>query len=80
MPDSELAGIAGWAWKCLLENSIYRGRDSAFTVQRRVLDALRSLANGADAIALLVLLEISTVTGQVNAFPWILMPCGRQGC
>jgi hypothetical protein len=57
MPDSELAGIAGWAWKCRLENRIYRGRDSAFTVQRCALDALRSLANGADAIALLVLLE-----------------------
>lgn len=57
MPDSELAGIAGWAWKCRLENRIYRGRDSAFPMQRRALDALRSQANGADAIALLVLLE-----------------------
>ncbi|MGJ8544563.1 MAG: bifunctional DNA primase/polymerase [Sulfitobacter sp.] len=57
MPDSELAGIAGWAWKCRLENRIYRGRDSAFPMQRRAVDALRSQANGADAIALLVLLE-----------------------
>lgn len=57
MPDSELAGIAGWAWKCRLENRIYRGRDSAFPVQRRALDALRSQANGSDAIALLMLLE-----------------------
>jgi hypothetical protein len=57
MPDSELAGIAGWAWKCRLENRIYRGRDSAFPIQRLALDALRGLPNGADAIALLVLLE-----------------------
>ena len=57
MPDSELAGIAGWAWKCRLENRIYHGRDSAFPIQRRALDALRGQANGADAIALLVLLE-----------------------
>mgnify|MGYP000618979940 CR=1 FL=1 len=57
MPDSELLGIAGWAWKCRLENRIYRGRDSAFPVQRLALDALRGQANGADAIALLVLLE-----------------------
>lgn len=57
MPDSELAGIAGWAWKCRLENRIYRGRDSAFPVQRLALDALRGQTNGADAIALLVLLE-----------------------
>lgn len=57
MPDSELAGIAGWAWKCRLENRIYRGRDSAFPMQRLALDALRGLANDADAIALLVLLE-----------------------
>jgi hypothetical protein len=56
MPDSELADIAGWAWKCRLENRIYRGRDSAFPVQRLALDALRGQANGADAIALLVLL------------------------
>jgi hypothetical protein len=57
IPDSELRDIAGWAWKCRLENRIYRGRDSAFPVQRRALDALRGQANGADAIALLVLLE-----------------------
>ncbi|MEB8387420.1 hypothetical protein OO012_09285 [Rhodobacteraceae bacterium KMM 6894] len=56
MPDSELAGIAGWAWTRRLENRIYRGRDSAFPVQRLALDALRGQANGADAIALLVLL------------------------
>jgi hypothetical protein len=57
MPDSELRDIAGWAWKCRLENRIYRGRDSAFPIQRRALDALLGQANSADAIALLVLLE-----------------------
>jgi hypothetical protein len=57
MPDSELAGIAGWAWKCRLENRIYRGRDSAFPIQRRDVDALLGLANGTDAIGLLVLLQ-----------------------
>jgi hypothetical protein len=39
-PDSELAGIAAWAWTCRLENRIYRGRDSAFPMQRRDADAL----------------------------------------
>jgi hypothetical protein len=57
MPDSELQGIAAWAWKCRLENRIYRGRDSAFPVHRQALDALRGQANGADAIALLVTLQ-----------------------
>ena len=57
MPGSELASIAGWAWTCRLKNHVYRGRDSAFPMQRRALDALRSEANGVDAIALLVLLE-----------------------
>jgi hypothetical protein len=57
MPDSELRGIASWAWTCRLENRVYRGRDSAFPVQRRALDALRGLPNGADAIALLVVLQ-----------------------
>lgn len=56
MPDSELQGIAGRAWTCRLENRIYRGRDSAFPMQRLALDALRRQANGTDAIALLVLL------------------------
>lgn len=57
MPDSELSDIAGWAWKCRLENRIYRGRDSAFRVQRPALDAVRGAPNSADAIALLVTLE-----------------------
>ncbi|TCS66652.1 bifunctional DNA primase/polymerase-like protein [Primorskyibacter sedentarius] len=57
MPDSELRDIAGWAWKCRLNNSVYKGRDSAFPMQRRSLDALRDKPNGADAIALLVTLE-----------------------
>ncbi|MFZ7093268.1 bifunctional DNA primase/polymerase [Primorskyibacter sp. 2E233] len=56
MPDSELRDIAGWAWKCRLENRVYRGRDSAFPMQRLALDALRGTPNGADAIALLVML------------------------
>jgi hypothetical protein len=56
-PDSELAGIAAWAWQCRLENRIYRGRDSAFPIQRRDVDALLGLANGTDAIGLLVLLQ-----------------------
>jgi hypothetical protein len=57
MPDSELRDIAGWTWKCRLENRIYRGRNSAFPIQRQALDALRGQANASDAIALLVLLE-----------------------
>ncbi|MGB3312906.1 MAG: bifunctional DNA primase/polymerase, partial [Albidovulum sp.] len=56
MPDSELHDIAKWAWNCRLENRIFRGRDSAFPVQRLALDALRGQDNGADAIALLVTL------------------------
>jgi len=57
MTDRELQGIAEWAWQCRLGNRIYRGRDSAFRVQRVAIDALRGLINGADAIALMVLLE-----------------------
>jgi Bifunctional DNA primase/polymerase, N-terminal len=56
IPDSELHGIAVWAWKCRLENRVYRGRDSAFPMQRLAVDALRGQPNGVDAIALLVLL------------------------
>jgi hypothetical protein len=56
MPDSELQGIAEWAWTCRLENRVFNGRDSAFPMHRLAVDALRGLTNGADAIALLVLL------------------------
>ena len=56
MPDSELAAIAGWAWQCRLENRVYKGRDSAFPLQRQALDALRGCDNDTDAIALYVML------------------------
>jgi hypothetical protein len=56
MPDSELRGIAKWAWECRLNNRIYRGRDSAFSLHRSALDALRGWQNDTDAIGLYVLL------------------------
>jgi hypothetical protein len=56
MPDSELAAIAGWAWQCRLDNRVYKGRDSAFPLQRQALDALRGCDNDTDAIALYVML------------------------
>lgn len=57
LPDSELRAIAKWAWECRLNNGIYRGRDSAFPVNRQALDALRRWDNETDAIALYVLLR-----------------------
>lgn len=69
MPDSELRGIAAWAWKCRLENRIYRGRDSAFPVHRVALDALRGQHNGADAIALLVTLQDQHGHAHGKRFP-----------
>ncbi|WP_341863596.1 hypothetical protein [Gymnodinialimonas sp. 57CJ19] len=57
MPDSELGAIAKWAWECRLNNRVYRGRDSAFPVCRKALDALRNCDNESDAIALFVLLS-----------------------
>ncbi|WP_400083793.1 bifunctional DNA primase/polymerase [Yoonia sp. R78084] len=56
MPDSELAAIAGWAWQCRLDNRVYKGRDSAFPLQRQALDALRGCDNDTDAITLYVML------------------------
>lgn len=56
MPDSELRAIAKWAWECRLENRIYRGRDSAFSLHRSALDALRGWQNGTDALGLYVML------------------------
>lgn len=56
MPDSEVRAIAAWAWRARLENRIFRGRDSAVSLHRLALDALRQWHNEADAIALYVLL------------------------
>jgi hypothetical protein len=56
MPDSELQDIAKWAWQCRLENRIFRGRDSAFSLHRPALDALRGWHNQTDALALYVTL------------------------
>jgi hypothetical protein len=56
MPGCELRAIAGWAWEMRLENRIFRGRDSAFSVHRLALDALRQSDNDTDAIGLFILL------------------------
>jgi hypothetical protein len=53
--DCEVRGIAEWAWKARLENRIFRGRDSALSVPRLALDALRRCDNETDAIALYLL-------------------------
>lgn len=57
MPDSEVQAIAAWAWRARLENRIFKGRDSAVSLHRLALDALRQWHNEADAIALFVLLQ-----------------------
>ncbi|MCC5987289.1 MAG: bifunctional DNA primase/polymerase [Pararhodobacter sp.] len=56
MPDSELRAIAAWTWRARLENRIFKGRDSAVSLHRLALDALRRWDNETDAIALYVLL------------------------
>lgn len=53
VPDSEVHGVAAWAWKCRLENRIYTGRNSAVKVSRLALDALRG---NSDATCLYVTL------------------------
>ena len=57
LPDAELRDIAEWAWSCRLNNRVFQGRDSAFSVDRQALDALRRWNNETDAIALYVLLK-----------------------
>ena len=57
MPDSEVNAIAAWAWQRRLDNRIFRGRDSAVSLHRLALDALRRWDNETDAIALYVLLS-----------------------
>lgn len=56
MLDSELRGIAGWAWGQLLKGEIFHARDSGFRIHRLALDGLRGKPGGSDATALFVLL------------------------
>lgn len=56
MPDGELRAIAKWAWECRLDNRIYKGRNSAFSLERSALDALRGWQNQTDALGLYVML------------------------
>lgn len=56
MSDSEVRAIAAWAWRARLENRVFKGRDSAVSLHRVALDALRRCDNESDAIALFVLL------------------------
>jgi hypothetical protein len=57
LPDTEVQGIAAWAWRARLENRVFRGRDSAVSLHRLALDALRRFDNETDAIGLYVLLS-----------------------
>jgi len=57
MPESELAGIAGWVWQARLENRLYDGRLSAFPLHRQALDLLRGQPAQEDALALYVRLQ-----------------------
>ena len=54
MPDSELEGIADWAWKCRLENRLFTGRTSSFSLDRLAMDLLRGKPAQEDALALYV--------------------------
>lgn len=54
MPASELEGIAHWAWKCRLENRLYTGRTSSFSLDRMALDLLSGKPAQEDALALYV--------------------------
>ncbi len=79
MPDSELRAIAAWAWTVRLGNRIYRGRDSAFSVDRLALDALRRWDNEADAIALYVLLKETHGHSPGNRFALDFMAMREAG-
>lgn len=54
MQDSELERIAAWAWQRRLENRVYHGRMSAFSLSRLALDLLHGKPAQEDALALYV--------------------------
>lgn len=70
MHDTELDGIAEWAWKCRLENNVFIGRKSAFSIERQLLDILRGKPAQEDALALYV----NTGTCLASGFPLVIKP------
>lgn len=54
--DSEVEGIAKWAWSLKSDGRLYAGRNSEFRVRRNVLDALKGTKGGANAFFLYAVL------------------------
>jgi hypothetical protein len=57
--DSELVGIASWAWALRVENRIFEGRNSGVIIKRNIMDQLLGLPYGQNAFALHCILETS---------------------
>jgi len=56
VPDAEIQKVADWAWKLRLEGKLWAGRNSEMGINRLATDLLLPRADGADALALYVLL------------------------
>lgn len=57
MPDSEVAGIAEWAWQKRLDNQLWSGANSGFRLNRLALEALRGNPRQDQALGLFALLS-----------------------
>ncbi len=57
IPDSELIGIASWAWQLRAENRIFAERNSGVLIMRSTADKLLSTPNGEKAFALFFILK-----------------------
>lgn len=56
LPDSELRGLASFAWFLREHGMIWKGRNSVFLISRDAMDGLKTLPNSCDAIALYAVL------------------------
>jgi len=70
LPNSEIEAIAEWAWRCRLENRIYKGRRSGFSLHREPLELLRGQPAQEDALALYV--RLVDQHGHIHGKPFPL--------
>ncbi|QOF71873.1 bifunctional DNA primase/polymerase [Aminobacter sp. SR38] len=56
VPDAEIQKVADWAWKLRLEGKLWAGRNSEMGINRLATDLLLPRPDGADALALYILL------------------------
>jgi hypothetical protein len=79
IPAVEIQSVADWWWRCRVENRVYGVRDSAVTVNRRALDAIkgRPAQDEATGLYCLLIANHGHVPGARFPLSWKAMRLAR---